>query len=365
MKQGMQAGMDNPIALPTALDDIPLPKILPPVVVIAFTRPDLLNQVLSALQQQTLRPPQIFAFVDGARESNDVPLIEQCISMLQRLEKSIPVRIVTRNKNLGCDQNVSLGLAEVFSQHDSLVYLEDDTVPNRHFYDRMCRLLEAYRDHKKVFSVGSYASFPEIIYSRLTADIEASARVFPWGLGLWADRWRDIASIYQERHHNPFGSFHKIPATIQTKLTMVNQFWLEKEDKRDWTITMTLAALHKKQVHMVPKESFVKNIGFGHPRAKTYRKGQEPAWVNPHYTESAYPNLLPKTLALHEILNTRVSGGELAVHLSRQKGLWLSPLVTWELLQEYPGVWAHFQLLGLFLLRLPTLIRRLCLGYTI
>lgn len=44
---------------------------------------------------------------------------------------------------MGCDQNVILGLTEVFSSHDSLIYLEDDIVPNPHFYDRMCRLLEA------------------------------------------------------------------------------------------------------------------------------------------------------------------------------------------------------------------------------
>ena len=138
--------------LPMSLDEVPLPSSLPPVILTVFTRPDLLKEVLKGLTQQTLSPPQIIAYVDGARSELDLPLIDQTIALLQEFSSKIPVDIRLRSQNLGCDQNVILSLTEVLSTYESVVYLEDDNFPNPYFYDRMCRLLEAYREHKKIGS---------------------------------------------------------------------------------------------------------------------------------------------------------------------------------------------------------------------
>lgn len=40
--------------LPMSLDEVPLPSSLPPVILIVFTRPDLLKEILKGLTQQTL-----------------------------------------------------------------------------------------------------------------------------------------------------------------------------------------------------------------------------------------------------------------------------------------------------------------------
>ena len=53
--------------LPVSLDEISLPEELPPIVLLAFTRPDLLQQFLPAIAKQTLLPRQIIAFIDGQR----------------------------------------------------------------------------------------------------------------------------------------------------------------------------------------------------------------------------------------------------------------------------------------------------------
>jgi GT2 family glycosyltransferase len=147
--------MSNHVELPIFMDEVSLPETLPPLVIVAFARPDLLSQVLPAIRQQSLLPQNIIAFVDGPRKADDEPLIQQCVELLKAFSAFIPVHIVARTKNLGCDRNVISGLTEVFSAYDSLVYLEDDTVPNPHFYERMCRLLSAYRDYPKICSVSA------------------------------------------------------------------------------------------------------------------------------------------------------------------------------------------------------------------
>ncbi|MDY6783322.1 MAG: sugar transferase [Cyanobacteriota bacterium] len=325
--------MSSQTALPVSLDRISLPPQLPPLVLIAFTRPDLLKEVIAAISQQSLLPQKIITFVDGARTAKDIPLIEECVDLLKELERVALVKITLRAQNLGCDRNIILGLSEVLSSHDSLVYLEDDTVPNTYFYDRMCRLLEAYRDCQQVCSVSAYAHLPAGLDPLVPTDFMVSNRVFSWGFGTWRDRWQEIDLAHKPPQYNPFGSFYQIPATLQTKLTILNQFWLEKKYKTDWVITFTLAALYHHKVHIVPTYSFTRNIGFGHAQSKTYR-GKEQTWVNARYRVDAYPNSLPSSLDLINPLKQPLSDTELARYFLKHKGLWLSPRGFLYLLQK-------------------------------
>ncbi|MEM9447518.1 MAG: sugar transferase [Cyanobacteria bacterium P01_E01_bin.6] len=358
--------MANPMTLTMSLDDVVLSGNLPPVVLFAFTRPELLKDVLAAIRLQSLLPPTVIAFVDGARKAEDQPLIDQCIAFLEEFSarSSIPVHIVARTQNLGCDRNVIDGLTEVLSSHDALVYLEDDTVPNPCFYDRMCRLLECYREDERVCSVSAYASLPAELDASINTDFIASNRVFCWGFGTWADQWNAIDLANQSAQYNPFESFYKIPATSQTKLTMINQFWLETDHKTDWVITFTLAALHLGKVHVVPTRSFTFNIGFGHPQSKTY-KGKEPAWVNDRYDANVCPSTLPATLDILDALGRSLTTTELVQHLSKHRGLWLKPAAFLYWLKRGQSVDSVASLVRLFISRLPVMMKRWRMGLPI
>ena len=349
--------MNSDVKLPTSLDDVLLPGELPPLVLITFTRPDLLKEVLKAISQQSLLPPKIIAFVDGSRKANDKPLIEQCISLLEEFSTLVPVHIVARTHNLGADQNIILSLTEVLSSYNSLVYLEDDTIPNPYFYDRMCRLLEVYRDHKQVCSISSYASIPADLDTQINTDFIVSNRVFSWGFATWADQWKEIDLINQSGQYNPFGSFYKIPATSQTKMTMVNQFWLEKNQKTDWVITLTLVALYHHKVHIIPTTSFTYNNGFGHPESNTY-KGKEESWVNARYDVNFRPNSLPSSLELPTQLRFPLRDIDLTRHLLNHKELWLSPSAFIYLFKNAKSFSSMLLLLKIFITRLPIMLRR-------
>ncbi|NEQ97128.1 MAG: glycosyltransferase family 2 protein [Cyanothece sp. SIO2G6] len=348
--------MASCVTIPESLDDVELPKELPPIVVTAFARSDLLEQVLTAIGQQSLLPPKIIAFVDGARKPEDQPLIKNCVSLLEDFAKIIPVHVVQREHNLGCDQNVILGFTEVFSDYDSIVYLEDDDVPNAYFYDRMCRLLEVYRDCKQVCSVSSYATYPENLNIPENADFIVSNRVFSWGIGLWADRWQEMDLANHSGQYNPFGHFYHVPATSQTKMTIINQFWLEKNLKTDWVITFTLAALYHHKVHIVPVKSFALNIGFGHPESETY-KGEEQAWVNAKYDKKFYPNSLPASLELSNQLKQSLSDLEI-IQYFWDKGIWLTPLAFLHLFKVSSSLSSKILLLKFFIKRFNRVVQR-------
>ena len=53
--------------LPMSLDEVPLPSSLPPVILIVFTRPDLLKEVLKGLTQKILSAsPRICEAIYGS-----------------------------------------------------------------------------------------------------------------------------------------------------------------------------------------------------------------------------------------------------------------------------------------------------------
>jgi hypothetical protein len=348
--------MTQVMNLPTSLNEVALPEQLPPIVIMAFTRPDLLQKVLDALATQTLQPSKILAYIDGARGAKDEAMIQACIDLLHQFSATIPVEIIARPHNLGCDRNVIAALTEVLAQYPSMVYLEDDVVPNPGFYDRMCRLLNAYRHHERVFSLSAYANFPDELEPLIDSDFIVSNRVFALGFATWADRWQAIDLANKPPAYNPFGEFYQIPATLQNQYAMAIQFFNEKNKETDWVITMTLAALHQGYVHIIPTQSFVYNIGFGHPESVHY-SAPEPAWANARYQAAAHPDRLPRSLDLLEPLVQPVQGIALVKHF-RHHGLWLTPKAVLHFLKQSRQWQDKMAWLTLFVDRFVVLLRR-------
>lgn len=350
----------SPHPLPQFLTEIPLPNPLPPLVLSVFTRPDLLAQVVEALRHQSLLPTQMIVLVDGPRSPQDHGPIQACIQLLEDFVASTQgrttVEFIRRPGNLGCDRNVILGMTEILERFEAIVYLEDDVRPNPNFFDCICRLLVAYRDEPKIFSVSAYSSFPEEFYGEMDADFAISQRLFTYGWGIWSDRWQSINLIGQPPQANPFGAFYKIPATAQTKLTAINQFWLEKNRKTDWVISTTLAALAQGKVHLAPRASLTRNIGFGHQESETYR-GREPAWANARYDCNFSPNRLPSSLELAPSLQAELTGQALAQFFDRKK-LWLNGPALWFLLGKFRDWPSRMAWIRLFIKRFPVLVSR-------
>jgi hypothetical protein len=142
-----------------------------------------------------LSPQQLLLYTFhtvGGRAKKDQPLINESISLLTEFSQTIPVKIINQEHNLGCDDHAIYAITEALSHHPAIIYLEDDTIPNPYFFDRMSRLLEAYRDYPQVFSITAYANFPSEIREMITTDFMVSRRVFAYGLATWADRWQKL-----------------------------------------------------------------------------------------------------------------------------------------------------------------------------
>lgn len=280
-----------------SLKDVPLPSQFPPVFITCFTRPDVLEPVLNMLRQQTVKPERIIAYVDKGRNDQEILLTQECTQLVKNLEDEFQVEIYQREQNMGCDLNTIDALNSILSRFPTVILLEDDDLPNKYFYELMCKLLVYFEPHKHIFGINGYAPTFRGIADIVKEDYFLSQRFFSWGWATWADRWFSLDSEKIKQSNNPFGKFYDIPLTRQSKLTMVNQYCIERGKGTDWVITTTLACLQKGYYTVAPLKSFVENIGFGHERSESYNKGgSTPNWVNPDYDPENYPLILPSTL---------------------------------------------------------------------
>lgn len=121
-----------------------------PVVVILFSRPDRIGELLQVLR--TIRPPRIFAIADGPRASHPAD-IERCRASraaLDRVDWPCTIERDFSDTNLGCDRRIVTGLDWAFAKTDRAIVLEDDILPHPTFLPWAEAMLERFGDDPTV-----------------------------------------------------------------------------------------------------------------------------------------------------------------------------------------------------------------------
>lgn len=118
------------------------------VALVFFSRPKELQQVFNSIK--AAQPSKLFLIQDGARDEQDVPLIEACRKIVEKVDWECEVYKNYSEKNLGCGQRVYSGLQWAFDYVEKLIVVEDDCVPSVDFF-RFCNLmLNRYELDKRV-----------------------------------------------------------------------------------------------------------------------------------------------------------------------------------------------------------------------
>lgn len=234
-----------------------------PVVVFAYNRPAYLQQVLQAIQRQTVLPPQLCFYVDGPSS----PATEACLRQIQSLPFSM-VAISARPTNYGCATNIMLGLEEVSSQFSQFVVLEDDTIPDPRWYESMLILLNHYREANNIGAVGGFPSLKKEALPDYQYDVILSPRFSCWGWGSWSDKWRELHADWLQYRTNrvppwdvaalPLDAGHDIHGMIGMQHLLF------------WDVLVAGSLLQRRWLHAITKRYLVVNIGADNNNPNTH-----------------------------------------------------------------------------------------------
>jgi hypothetical protein len=238
-----------------------------PVVLFAYNRPWHTEKVLKALKENELASQShLIVFVDGPKSNataEELEKIEKVRKLVQQENWCESVEYHFAEKNLGCRNSIIQGITQVLQQHEAVIVLEDDIVTSPFFLKFMNTCLNYYENEKSVFSI-SGMNLPEkkiALPENYPYDIYVSLRQLNSGWATWKDRWDQID-----------WSFDFLPNFLKNKDLMeaysragddlIPMLLDQVEGRSDaWDIQFTYQHFVHHAVSIIPKYSFIDNIG--------------------------------------------------------------------------------------------------------
>jgi hypothetical protein len=157
------------------------------VTLLAYSRPKHTARVLEAIGREGVR--RLTVFLDGA---DNAWVRSQQTEIRHRVEaiRWADCRLVQRDENLGLARSVVSSISQQLESYEQMILLEDDCVPQAHFFEFMFEALAAYRMRKEIRSICGY-QFPFAAFDGQSIAPLLIQRFMPWGWATWADRWQD------------------------------------------------------------------------------------------------------------------------------------------------------------------------------
>jgi hypothetical protein len=166
----------------------------PPVLLLIFNRPDLTRQVFARIREA--RPGRLYIAADGPRQTRigEYELCEEARKIAKEVDWPCEVKILFREKNLGCGKAVSEAISWLFENEQEGIILEDDCIPDGSFFRFCGELLELYRDEPRVMMIGgTFAGSGPHEFSKKSPNLSASyffsRHVVCWGWATWRRAW--------------------------------------------------------------------------------------------------------------------------------------------------------------------------------
>ena len=280
-----------------------IPGKSPPVLVLAFNRPDTARRVFEVLR--VARPDALYFAVDGARtgKHEESERVAQVQSLVEMIDWKCEVKTLFRKTNLGCKIAVSEAISWFFDQEEAGVILEDDCLAHPSFITFAGELLERYRDDERVMLIsGNNFQFGR----RRTSDSYYFSRYnHIWGWASWRRSWK----LYDH-------GMKAWPAVRDGKWledilgdSRAAAYWARifdttfHERNTSWAYRWTFSCWINDGLSILPNINLVSNIGFGSEATHTF-DGESPI-ANLPLAEMSFPLQHPEFMIRDAVADMR------------------------------------------------------------
>jgi hypothetical protein len=160
----------------------------PPVLILAFNRPDTTARVFEALR--AVKPRRIFFAVDGPRpeKADEAGRVAQVQALASTIDWPCDVQTLFRPRNLGCKHAVSQAITWFFQQVEEGIVVEDDCVPHPSFFPFAQELLERYRHDERVVAISGDNFLRGAVSTQYSYYFSRYLHI--WGWASWWRAWR-------------------------------------------------------------------------------------------------------------------------------------------------------------------------------
>jgi hypothetical protein len=235
-------------------------KLSTPVAFIIFNRPETTEKVFQAIRKA--EPPKLLVIADGPREDHpeDIDKCAETLAIIDQVDWDCEVLINYAESNMGCKRRVSSGLDWVFDMVEESIILEDDCLPQQTFFQFSEKLLERYRDDKRVMMI----SGTNLLLKWNISDSYLFSRYcFIWGWATWKRAWEkydinleDWEKLKAQKQLNYFFPWKSISKYFCTIFDAVQSDCIDT-----WDYQWFYSCLFNNGLCIVPKVNLISNIG--------------------------------------------------------------------------------------------------------
>jgi hypothetical protein len=248
----------------------------PPVLIIAFNRPDSTRRVFAAVR--AAKPAKLFLACDAPRpgKAGEAERVAEVRALVEAVDWPCEVRTKFPESNLGCGLGVSSAITWFLGEAGEGIILEDDCLPTPAFFRFCATMLERHRHDDRVATITGSNMAPLAKppgshgFSRITAS---------WGWATWRRVWEGYRLFPEPiRADEPWlSSLHANAAGFLRR-----EFAVFAEGKaRTWDYQFMVQVLRAGQLNVFPARNLILNIGFD-GMGTHFGKGGRP-WAAPAF----------------------------------------------------------------------------------
>ena len=234
-----------------------------PVLLIGFNRPELIQQNLDNLRLQQVQ--NLYITIDGPRpgRNDDIANVEVVRQLAKSIDFCPNVHLKLRESNVGCEVNVSEGIAWVLEKEEYVIVLEDDVMAHESFFRFMQDMLIRYKDNNRIAMV-SGCNYTPIPFPN-DEDYCFCQSGHTWGWATWKRVW-DGFSLYEEVDKKyltkDFLQSVSVNKEIARRRHLGYMRMLKKgAGKSTWDIMFSYYRVTRNLLSIVPRSHLTSNIG--------------------------------------------------------------------------------------------------------
>lgn len=232
-----------------------------PILVLAFNRPDHVEQSMKAVQKY--QPDRLYLECDGPRNNKEGEreAVEATRKkMLEMVTWPCVVKTLFREDNLGCAKAVYGAISWFFENEEWGVIIEDDVIVGQDFFKLCEDLLLRYKDVEKIMEISAQNHYAQPNQSNTyvyTNDFHC------WGWATWARAWKYMDMQMKKMSDFSLLRFIKIFDVFRGMMMFysLNKMYKNIEKSTSWATRWYFSIIAKDGLCIQPGVNLAINIG--------------------------------------------------------------------------------------------------------
>ncbi len=227
-----------------------------PVLLLTYVKHSTLVEILNAIIKYN--PPKLYVSRNLASSQELTLESKRVEEVLNSFKPKFEIEIINNISHLNINDSFHNALNNVFEKEDSIIVLEDDTIPSDAFFAYCNSCLTKYYSNNQVHSIIGYNfGINDSVYSYAFVD----AGLPFWGWATWKNRWKKMQHL--NSHHNKLAKLTSTePNILSNKPYLSKAFNRHLHNYITWDIDWSIYGLVNGLKCIIPGVNLISNLGY-------------------------------------------------------------------------------------------------------